>query len=40
MFMQRGFAFISLMTYKEIPLNCGVPSSISWVPIQTNQAAE
>jgi hypothetical protein len=36
MFIQTGFASISLMTCKEIRLNFGVPSSIFWVPILTN----
>jgi hypothetical protein len=38
--IQSSFAFISLMTCKEIPLNCGAPSFVSWALIQTSQAAD
>jgi len=40
MFIQTGFAFISLMICKEIPLNCGAPSCVFWMPIRISQAAE
>ena len=40
MFIQTGFEFISLMTCKEIPLNCGIPSSIFWVLIRISEATK
>ena len=38
-FIQTCFVPTFLMTWKEIPLNCVVPSSISWVPIRTSKVA-
>ena len=37
MLARNGFASISLTTCKEIRLNCGVASSIFWVPILAKQ---
>jgi hypothetical protein len=40
MSIQSSFVFISLMTCKAIPLNCGALSFVSWGLTQTNQAAD
>ena len=39
-FIQTSFAFISLMTYKGIPLSWGALSFVFWVLTQTNLAAD